>query len=304
MNYFPNGDEEIALIKFIARYQYLKASDAKYFFNSKKYYKQRIINLINKKFLKRLKSNIILDELGIEYSKMFNFEYNKLNRNKPYLLRLLYLSNLGAFYHNCNTIKFTPSFDIKDKEIFTMTARKFIGVLDINRIEYLTYSISANHDNKYLKSVIYDIQKERKYKNIIILVNDIKRININDFIFGANQVLIIEDTVENREKIKYIHSIDWYRIVKEKYKKDKIYLSDYSFCEYTNYKNKYITTFYFLDTEKINRINYFLRENKNKNADIICTNMVQKELKKYLPNCNYIIIDLEEYIDKEKSVYD
>ena len=32
--------------------------------------------------------------------------------------------------------------------------------------------------------------------------------------------------------------------------------------------------------------------------------MVQKELKKYLPNCNYIIIDLEEYIDKEKSVYD
>ena len=93
-------------------------------------------------------------------------------------------------------------------------------------------------------------------------------------------------------------------VCSEKYKKDKIYLSDYSFCEYTNYKNKYITTFYFLDTEKINRINYFLRENKNKNADIICTNMVQKELKKYLPNCNYIIIDLEEYIDKEKSVYD
>ena len=28
------------------------------------------------------------------------------------------------------------------------------------------------------------------------------------------------------------------------------------------------------------------------------------ELKKYLPNCNYIIINLEEYIDKEKSVYD
>lgn len=41
MNYFPNGDEEKELVKFIARYQYLKISDANRFFASKKYYRNR-----------------------------------------------------------------------------------------------------------------------------------------------------------------------------------------------------------------------------------------------------------------------
>ncbi len=304
MNYFPNGDEEINLIKFISKYQYLNVNDSKYFFSSKKYYKQRISNLVNKKMLRRIKLNLVLDELGIEYSKMFQFEYNKLNRDKKYLSRLLYLSNLGAFYNNCNTVKFIPSFDMKDKAQFTITARRFVGILDISGIEYLTYYISEEHNEKYLKSVIYDIQKERNYKNIIILVNDKNRIKINDFTFGANQVLILEDTEENREELKYLNSIDWYNVVKKIYKNDKIYLSDYNFCEYTNYKNKYISTFYFLDTEKINRIKYFLRENKNKNADIICSAKLKAELIKELPNCNYIVIDLEEYIDKEIFVYD
>ena len=75
-------------------------------------------------------------------------------------------------------------------------------------VEYLAYYISSNRDNKYIKSVIYDIQKERKYKNIIVFVNDIKRININDFAFGYNQVLIIEDTELNREFLKTLHSIE------------------------------------------------------------------------------------------------
>lgn len=126
MNYFPNGNEEIALIKFIAKFQYLSVNNVKYFFNTKKYYRKRITNLIEKKYLRRTKLNLVLDELGVEYVKLFNFEYSPLNRNKKYLPRLLYISNLGAFYHKCNTIKFIPSFSIKDKEMFTMTARKFI----------------------------------------------------------------------------------------------------------------------------------------------------------------------------------
>lgn len=304
MNHFPNSNEEINLIKFISRYQYLNVNDTSHFFSSKKYYKQRISNLIKKRFIKRIQHNLVLDKLGIEYVKMFEFEYNKLNRNKAYLPRLLYLSNLGAFYNNCQTLKFTPSFDIKNKEIFTITARKFIGILNIRNIEYLAYYITKEHDEKYIKSVIYDIQKERKYKNIIVFINDIKRININDFIFGANQVLIIEDTDINREMLKYINNIDWYNIVKNEYKKEKIYLSDYNFCEYTNYKNKYITTFTFLDTEKINRINYFLRENQNSNADIICTKAIQNILIKYFPICNYKIIELEKYINKEVVIYE
>lgn len=302
MNYFPNGDEEISLIRFIAKFQYLSVNDTKYFFSSKKYYRNRVSNLVSKKFLKKIKLNLALDELGIEYAKLFKFEYTKRNRNQKYLPRLLYLSNLGAFYNNCNIVNFIPSFSMKDKDMFTITARRFIGTLEINSFDYLAYSITAKHDNKYLMSVIYDIQKEKKYKKIIILVNDISRITVNDFSFGMNEVLIVEDTIENREKLKYLHSINWQKII-NKYFQDTVSLSEYNFCDYTDYKTKYVSYFYFLDSEKITRIKQFLRENKNKNADIICSKDLETQIKKELPTARYITVDLEKYIDKEKNIY-
>lgn len=303
LNFFPNGEEEIALIKFVSQYQYLNTNDAKYFFKTVDYYKKRIKHLVDKKFIKRSKSYLILDELGIEYAKLLGFDYNPVNRNAKYKNRLLNLSNIGAFYHNCKTVKFTPSFSIKDKQTFTTTGRRYIGVFDINGIEYLGYQIRSEHDEKYIKSIMYDIQKEIKYKNIIILVNDIKRINFNDFCFGINQVVVLQDSEENREKLKYLNSVNWYKIINEFYK-NKAYLSEYNFCDYTDYKNKYISYFYFLDTEKINRIKYFLRENENKNIDIICDSSQKEELSKVFPNAHYIILSLEKYIDKERNYYD
>lgn len=303
LNFFPNCEEEIALIKFVSQYQYLNTNDAKYFFKTVDYYKKRIKHLVDKKFIKRSKSYLILDELGIEYAKLLGFDYNPVNRNAKYKNRLLNLSNIGAFYHNCKTVKFTPSFSIKDKQTFTTTGRRYIGVFDINGIEYLGYQIRAEHDEKYIKSIMYDIQKEIKYKNIIILVNDIKRINFNDFCFGINQVVVLQDSEENREKLKYLNSVNWYKIINEFYK-NKAYLSEYNFCDYTDYKNKYISYFYFLDTEKINRIKYFLRENENKNIDIICDSSQKEELSKVFPNAHYIILSLEKYIDKERNYYD
>ena len=305
MNNFPNGDEEISLIEFISKYQYLDVKDTKYFFSSQKYYKKRISNLVAKKYLKKANLHyLILDKLGIEFAGLFNFKYNKLNRNKKYLPRLLYISHLAAFYNKCNTVKFIPSFDMKEKQEFTITSRKFISVLEINGMEYLTYHITEEHDSKYIRLILYDIQKEKRFKNILILTNDENRIKTNDFTFGMNQVLIVKDTQENRERLKYLQSINWYNVIKEQYKRFNIYLSDYNFCEYTDYKNKYINTFYFFDTEKVNRIKYFLKENKDKNADIVCNSQLKERLKKELPNCNYCVIDLEQYIDKELFYYD
>lgn len=305
MSNFPNGPEEISLLEFISKYQYLDVKNAKYFFNTQKYYKKRISNLVAKRYLKRTKSHhLVLDELGIEFAGLFKFEYNKLNRNVKYLPRLLYISKMAAFYYNCANVKFIPSFSMKNKEEFTITSRKFIGVLEINGMEYLTYHLTEEHNDKYLRLLIYDLQKEKTHKNIIILTNDENRIKINQFIFGMNQLLIVKDTEENREKLKYLHNVDWYNIIKAKYKRNDIYLSEYSFCEYTDYKNRYISTFYFFDTEKINRIKSFLKENKNKNADIFCNYEIKEMLVKELPNCNYFVVDLENYIDKEKFVYE
>lgn len=303
MNYFPNGDEEINLVKFIAKFQYLSVNDTKYFFSTQKYYRARITSLVKKRILRRIKSTLVLDEIGIEYCKLFGFDYTVLNRNQKYLPRLLCISNLGAYYNQTKNVHFTPSFAIKDKEMFTITARKFIGVFDIGGIEYLSYYISQKRDNKYIKSVIYDIQKEHKYRNILVFVNDIRRINIEDFAFGYNSVLILEDNEQNRELLKTLNQVDWSKVIQKVYR-NKVFLAEYNFCDYTDYKNKYLSYLYFLDSEKINKIKYFLRENKNKYADIICTKELKEQIKKELPYANYYLIDLEEFIDRKRNVYD
>ena len=301
MSYFPTNEDEISLIKFIAKYQYLNVSDAKYFFNSSRYYRNRIKNLIDKDFLRKIRWMLVLGGSGIQYVKLLNFEYNKSNKNAKYRERLLKLSNIAAFYHNCKTVDFTPSFAIKDKRVFTTTGRRYIGIFDINGFEYLTYQILKEHDNKYIQSVIYDIQKEMKYKNIIIFIDDINRINLNDFAFGLNQILVIEDNEINREKLKYLHSIRWKAIIDKCYK--GAYLAEYSFCEYTNNKDKFINTFYFIDTEKITRFKYFIRENSTKKAYIICNTELETRLRKELPDANYYVEDLEQYVDTEPIYY-
>lgn len=97
-----------------------------------------------------------------------------------------------------------------------------------------------------------------------------------------------------------LHSIRWKEVVDKYYK--GAYLSEYSFCKYTNNKDKFINTFYFIDTEKITRIKYFIRESSTKRVYIICNSEVETKLRKELPDANYCVVDLEKYIDKERNI--
>ena len=161
----------------------------------------------------------------------------------------------------------------------------------------MAYQNFKEHDNRYIESVAFDIQKEMKYSNIIILVNDINRIDFSYFAFGKNQILVIEDNDINREKLKYLHSMRWKELIDKYY--SNVHLSEYSFCEYSNNKDKFINTFYFIDTEKINRFRYFINENSTKRTYIICDADLETKLRKELPDANYCMVDFEKYIDKE-----
>ena len=303
MCYYPNNAEEIALLSFIGKFQYLPVNDTKYFFSSEKYYRARITKLVQKKCLKRITLKLVLDESGIKFCKFINVKITPLQTNPKYIPRLVFISHLAVFYMNCNKIQFTPSIDMKDKECFTATGRRFVGLLEISGRKYLTYHILKNHDTRYKNNVIYDMQKEQEYNNMILFIDDINRFNYNDFSFGYPHVLIIENTDENKEKLKYLHCIDWYNVVKKFYG-EKIFLSEHNFCDYTDNKNKYISTFYFLDIEKINRIKTFLREHENKNIDIICSFELKELIKKQLPSAHFCVINLEDYIIKETNIYD
>lgn len=303
INIFPKTEEEKELVYFVYQFQYLDVNDVPYFFESKTYYKKRIANLVKGDILRRYKLNLVLGELGKEYIELQGHKCHKLIYDKRYLPRLKYISHLAAFYHKNENINFIPSFIMKDKEKFTITSRRFIGILKIDGVEYLTYYISKEHKNSYLYSIIYDIQKEREFRNIIVLVNDINRINLNDFMFGMNQVLIIEDSEANLEKLKYLHKINWNKLLKTLYP-NQVYLSEYNFCDYINKKSHYISVFYFLDTEKINRIRNFISTNQGKVTDIICDEQLHSILQKELVTTNLKIISLEPYIEKSIKIYD
>lgn len=298
---FPTDKNEIDLVKFINTYQYLSPKDLPYFFNTT-YYPKRIAKLIQNNILRRYKKFLVLGEDGYNFMKILGLETNKLRYQEKYANRLKFMSHLGAFFRSSN-VYLIPSFKIKNKTAFTESSRKYIGILNIFGTKYLTYHISSEHSSKYLNSVIYDIQKELKFKNIIILIDDISRIEFLKFSFGLGSVIICEDKDESLEKLKYLQQINWLKIINKEFNKS-LNLSEFNFCDYTDNKDLYISCFYFIDTEKINRIITFMQNNPNKKIHIVCTTNIAEYLKKILVNCNFHIININNFIEKEINFYE
>lgn len=298
---FPTDKSEIDLIKFINTYQYLSPKDLQYFFNTT-YYPKRIAKLIQNNILRRYKKFLVLGEDGYNFMKILGIETNKLRYQEKYANRLKFMSHLAAVLKHSNAT-FIPSFQLKDKTAFTESSRKYIGILNIFGTKYLTYHISSNHTDKYLNSVMYDLQKELKYKNIVILIDDISRIDFLKFSFGFNSVIICGDTDESLEKLKYLQQINWNKAIKAEFK-EILNLSELNFCDYTNNKNLYISYFYFVDTEKINRIITFMQNNINKKMDIICPESIVKYLGSELATCNFHLINIDGFIEKKINFYE
>lgn len=304
MNKFPNEIEKEFLI-FLYEYHYLRFQDSKFLFKSMIYYKRQISSLIKNDYIKKHDSGCyILSEVGKIYLKSLGYDFkSKMAYSKKYIERQIQLSFIGAFYHYSKTVKFIPSFKTKDKEIFTIKSRRFIGTIKINQKEYLAYYINQNQDIKYINSVFFDIQKEQRYRNIIIFADDVKMLNINKFSFGLKEVLIIKTDNNSLEKLCYIDKINWPKIIKNKYG-TKVFLSEYNFCDYTNKKDIFVSLFSYINTEKINLIVYFLKENPNVKVDIICCKDIVDFIKKELPNQNYVVVDLEKYVEGKFNIYE
>ena len=298
---FPKNENEIEMVKFIGRFQYLSVKDAEYFFYDT-YYPKRIRNLIQKNIIRRYNKYLVLAENGQYFMKVLGQKTNPLRYEKKYTDRLKFISHLAAMYNKDEYIEFIPSLEMKDKNKFTETSRKYIGILKIFGTNYLTYHISKEHTQKYVNAVMYDLQKETGHKNILVLIDDIKRIELSNFMFGFNSLIICEDTDEQLQKLKYIQQINWPKIIQDLYK--DVHISEYNFCDYTNNKDKYITTFYLIDTEKINRVNMFLKNNEGKQADIICDESIIRNLGQELPLANYKLVNLSDFIDKNIRIYD
>ena len=290
---------------FLYEYHFLKCSDSIFLFNTSEYYRRQISDLLNNDYIKKHSTGTyILSDNGKKYLKSLGYDFStKMAYSKKYIERQVLISYIAAVLFYKSNIKFIPSFKLKDKEIFTIKSRRYIGSIVINKKEYLTYYISQKQNKKYIDSVFYDIQKEKEYKNIIIFVEDISKIDLNQFCFGLKEVLIIESSLNNLDKLGYISKVNWSQIIQSLYQ-DKVFISEYNFCDYTDRKRKFVSCFYFIDTEKINLLKYFLKENKDKKVDIICSRECLVLLEKEMPNQNYYPIEFDSFIKGEFNIYE
>ena len=253
--------------------------------------------------LRKIKWYVTVGNEGKKYLENLGYRYTRNSYEKVYVERQKIISSFAARYYNNKNIKFTPSIDIKDKQVFTMTSRRYIGIMNIDKTDYLIYYISKKHTNKYIQSIIYDIRKERKFKNIIVFCENIDMININDFVFGLDKLYIIPFTETNMELLENIHKID-YKMMFSKMYKENVFLSEYDYCDYYTKNEKYIFTLLFIDTEKLSAIKYFLLENKDKNVDILYSKNMSLIVTGKVKGINYIPVDYTKYIKGEFKIYD
>ena len=295
--------KDYEVLNFLLKYKMLKVEDATLIYKTKRYYRERINNLIYKKYVKRYKSFIVLDKEGRKVLGETGNNYIKNIKNEPYMERLKNIASIATLSID-SSIKFIPSWEIKEKDKFTETARRYIGKIVIDNEEFLTYYISAKKEHIYIKQLIFDINKSINFDNIIIFVEDFNVIDkrYSNLALGKDKTLIILNNNKNKEILRKYNSIYPYEIL-ERIFDDEILVSDWEKADYLLEDGTYILYMPFLDTEKIERINWYYEENTNtkRNINIVTLRQNEQKLKEILNNkCSIKIID--NYIGGENEV--
>ena len=286
--------KDYEVLNFLLKYKMLKVEDATLIYKTKRYYRERINNLIYKKYVKRYKSFIVLDKEGRKALGETGNNYIKNIKNEAYMERLKNIASIATLSIDSPS-KFIPSWEMKEKDKFTETARRYIGKIVIDNEEFLTYYISAKKEHVYIKQLIFDINKAINYDNIIIFVENFDAINkrYSNLAFGKDKTLIILNTDENKEIIRKYNSIYPYEIL-ERIFDDEILVSDWDKADYLLEDGIYILYMPFIDTEKIEKINWYYEENSNtkRNINVVTLRQNEQKLKEILNiKCSIKIID-------------
>ena len=286
--------KDYEVLNFLLKYKMLKVEDATLIYKTKRYYRERINNLIYKKYVKRYKSFIVLDKEGRKVLGETGNNYIKNHKNEPYMERLKNIASIATLSID-SSIKFIPSWEIKEKDKFTETARRYIGKIVIDNEEFLTYYISAKKEHIYIKQLIFDINKSINFDNIIIFVEDFNVIDkrYSNLALGKDKTLIILNNNKNKEILRKYNSIYPYEIL-ERLFDSEILVSDWDKADYLLEDGIYILYMPFIDTEKIEKINWYYEENSNtkRNINVVTLRQNEQKLKEILNiKCSIKIID-------------
>ena len=287
--------EDLEVLKFLSKYKMLKVEDATLIYHTKRYYRDRVNKLIDKGYVKRYKSYIILDKNGRKVLGEVGQGYIKNIKNEAYMERLKAITSIATLSID-STIKFEPSWLIKEKNIFTETARRYIGKLIIDHKEYLTYYVSKKKEVVYIKQLLFDINKSFNYENIMIFIEDSGVIcpKYSNFSFGKENTIVIVNDDNNKELLKKYPNINWHEVLETMYNKELL-ISDWDNADYLLDENKYIIEMLFINTEKIEKLKWYYKENSNslKRVEIITIDENKEKIKEIVGDnrCSVKVID-------------
>jgi len=280
---------------FLAKYKMMLGSDCKKVYKTKDYHRKRLKVLEQEKYIRRVNRLYIkLDDKGTRMVKEFGYNYSFTCRKKKYIDRLNEIARIAALTIDSN-IEFIASWDLKDSSIYTQTSRKYIGKLKYQDKESIVYYISKEKHISYISQTINDIQKIMNYKNILIFIENMNILSEKQrFAFGKDSTIIINPTKDNLTIFKELEAFDFYEIVKKIYSDKEILLSNWKKAEYMTEDRVYIVVMPFIDTEKINRLRMFYKNNPkvNRKIDIITLKENKEKISEILTNkANIIELD-------------
>ena len=117
------------------------------------------------------------------------------------------------------------------------------------------------------------------------------------FVFGKDSTLLINPTKFNLNLLKKLEKVDFYEIVKKIYSNKEILLSNWIKAEYMTNNREYIVVMPFIDTEKLNKLGMFYKNNPNVNRkiDIITLKENKEKICEILTN-KVNIVELDNWL--------
>lgn len=288
------SEDDEKIIKFLSKYKIMLVEDTKLIYHSEWYHRKRIKRLIDEGYIKKYKFYYIeLDRKGRNVVGLTGKEYIKNKSNESYMERLKQVSKLGTMTIDSN-IEFKPSWEMKEKDIYTDAARKYLGEMKSGINKYLVYYISDKKEKRYIHQLFYDINKILDHDKIMIFVDSLEKLEdeYRYLTFKKEHTYIILNSNENRELIKQFDYIDFYELVRSIYGEEwQVLFSDWNLADYYLENNLYVLNMLFLDIERINEIIWFYQENTDskKHLEILTLKENEELIRKLAPENSKII---------------
>lgn len=283
-------NRDIELLIFLGKYKIISLDNTRYIYETVTYQEKRIVVLAKHNYIRRLKHRYItLGIKGKEYLLENGFEIRNHCRNENNVERLNVISDIASSLIQ-NNLNFIPSWNMKKEYEPTTHSRRYIGKLEYNnQEEFLVYAIYDGKDDKYIKSIYYNIRKENGYTNAMIFTKDIEKIILHEkgFYFGNRYTVLVPYNDYGKFLLRNNYEIrrSIYLRIDEMY---KVELSDFKLTDLKLDGNNYVVIMPLINMETLAKLYYYYNENEgNKNIYIFGLEEYENVIKQYLPKCEY-----------------